>query len=234
MSDIRNYAIILAAGKGSRMESEVAKQFLILHEKPVLCYSIDSFLLADKELKLIIVFPPDLLHTGKSILRQYYPDKDFIVTTGGETRFHSVCEGLKQVPIEQSSLILVHDAARCLASPSLVRNCLNQAAIHGSAVPVIPCTDSVRWKDESGNKPLDRSHIFLVQTPQAFKSKWLIAAFRAQYDPAFTDEATVMEHAGHKIHLIEGEVSNIKITRPLDLKLAEFLFNSEAQLKHLS
>jgi 2-C-methyl-D-erythritol 4-phosphate cytidylyltransferase len=233
MGELKKYAIILAAGKGSRMESEVAKQFLILHDKPVLCYSIDSFLNAREEIELIIVFPPDLLHTGKSVLKQYYPEKEFTVTTGGETRFHSVAQGLKEVPSGEDSIILVHDAARCLLSSGLIRNCLQEAAIHGSAVPMVACSDSVRWQDESGNKPLDRSHVFLVQTPQAFKSSILISAFQAGYDPSFTDEATVVEKSGCSIHAIEGEAGNFKITRPLDLKLAELLITSEGQMKRL-
>jgi len=213
------------------MESEVAKQFLMLNDKPVLCYSIDSFLHAGKDIELIIVFPADLLNTGKSVLKQYYPEIEFTVTAGGETRFHSVLQGLKQVPAEVPSLILVHDAARCLVSPALIGKCLREAAIHGSAVPVVSCTDSLRWKDESGNKAIDRNRIFLVQTPQAFKSELLIPAFQAEYEISFTDEATVVEKAGLSIHTIEGEPGNIKITRPLDLKLAEFLFTSESHLK---
>lgn len=231
MTLLKKYAIILAAGKGSRMGSEVAKQFLLLHDRPVLCYSIDSFLNTKEDIELIIVFPPDLLHTGKSVLRQYYPKMDFTITTGGETRFDSVANGLKLVPAEFPSLIMVHDAARCLVSPELIKNCLREADAKGSAVPVVPCSDSVRWQDGSENKPLDRSHIFLVQTPQAFKSELLIPAFRVDYNASFTDEATVVEKAGHKIHTIPGEISNIKITRPLDLKMAELLFKSEEYLK---
>jgi 2-C-methyl-D-erythritol 4-phosphate cytidylyltransferase len=140
---------------------------------------------------------------------------------GGETRFLSVRNGLKLV--EQESVVGVHDGVRCLASVGLVRRCFEQAMRLGSAIPVVDCKDSVRWVDGEGSRPLDRSRIKLVQTPQTFLSGVLLDAFEKVDGALFTDEATVVEAAGQAVQLVEGEVSNIKITLPADLLYAERL-----------
>jgi 2-C-methyl-D-erythritol 4-phosphate cytidylyltransferase len=215
------YAVILAAGKGSRMQSETPKQFLLLRGKPLIYYSIQSFAAAFSEIKLIIVLPPDQLEKTSGMVQELFPDIDFVFTGGGDTRFHSVKNGLSVIPKGKEAVVLVHDAARCLISPELIRNCAIAAEKNGSAIPAIPCSDSIRWVEENGNHPLDRSKVRLVQTPQAFSSGLILPAFQADYLPSFTDEATVVEHMGEVVKLIDGDPRNIKVTQPEDLLLAE-------------
>lgn len=207
------------------MQADTPKQFLLLRGKPLLYHSIKAFMTALPEIRFIVVLPPDHLEHGKQMVTEMFPSVEFIFSAGGETRFHSVQNGLKMISKEMESIILVHDSARCLVSPGLVKRCALAAEKDGSAIPVIPCSDSVRWVEGNGNHPLDRSHIRLVQTPQAFSSRIILPAFSADYLPSFTDEATVVEHMGEVVNLIEGDAGNIKVTRPEDLALAEALMS---------
>ena len=138
---------------------------------------------------------------------------------GGETRFHSVKNGLSLV--NERAVVFVHDAVRCLLSPSLITRCFEQAKQQGSAIPVITAKDSIRLLTTTGNQSLNREQVMLVQTPQVFLSDWILPAFEVTYESSFTDEASVVEKSGRPIHLIAGEVSNIKITEPVDLLIAE-------------
>ncbi|HXB09747.1 MAG TPA: 2-C-methyl-D-erythritol 4-phosphate cytidylyltransferase, partial [Puia sp.] len=138
---------------------------------------------------------------------------------GGETRFHSVKNGLGFVG--EGSVVAVHDGVRCLATVGLVQRCFEEAERAGSAIPVVDCKDSVRWVEKEGSSPMDRGRIKLVQTPQVFLSRVLLEAFEGRDGAGFTDEATVVEAAGHVVHLVEGEIHNIKITSPFDLLVAE-------------
>ncbi|MFI5202848.1 MAG: 2-C-methyl-D-erythritol 4-phosphate cytidylyltransferase, partial [Flavobacteriales bacterium] len=142
------------------------------------------------------------------------------VVEGGEERFYSVRNAVEKLP--KQGVALVHDAVRPLVSKETVKRVLSMAQTDGAAVPVIPVSDSVRMVNEVANYPVDRSKLFLVQTPQGFRNELLKEAYRQPFSPEFTDDATVVEKAGHMIHLVEGNRENIKITQPSDLKLAEF------------
>ncbi|MGE5108444.1 MAG: 2-C-methyl-D-erythritol 4-phosphate cytidylyltransferase [Sphingobacteriales bacterium] len=216
---MKTYAVIVAGGTGKRMEKETPKQFLLLKGKPVLYYTIQSFLKAYADLQVILVLPFEYMDMGTEIIDAYFDKKRIQVVAGGETRFHSVKNGLSL--IEEESIIFVHDGVRCLVSTDLIKRCYNAALEQGSAVPVIGCSDSVRMITANGNRLLDRTTIRLVQTPQTFHSKILLAAFKIDYKERFTDEANVAEAFGIAINLIEGEETNIKITKPIDLFLAE-------------
>ena len=141
------------------------------------------------------------------------------MTVGGETRFHSVQNGLKL--IEEESIIFVHDGVRCLVSEELIQRCYAAALETGSAIPAVECRDSVRIITEEGNDPVDISKLRLVQTPQTFHSKILLPAFAIYYKAWFTDEANVVEAFGLKVTLVQGDDTNIKITNPMDLVIAE-------------
>ena len=141
------------------------------------------------------------------------------MTTGGETRFHSVQNGLKH--IKKHSIIFVHDGVRCLLTPDLVRRCYYAAVDKGNAIPAITATDTIRIETVNGNVQIDRDKVRMIQTPQAFFSELVKSAFEQDFHESFTDEASVVEKLGVKINLIEGESTNIKITRPLDLMIAE-------------
>ncbi len=218
------YAIIVAGGTGSRMGGNFPKQFMLLKDKPVLYYSLKTFLDAFSDLQIILVLPVAFTDMGQEIIDAWF-DKDRIrVTTGGDTRFQSVKNGLQLV--EEESIIFVHDAVRCLVSIDLVHRCYEVALQTGSAVPVILSKDSVRVINEEGSEAIDRTKIVLVQTPQTFHSKILLPAYQIDYKDKFTDEATVVEAYGLKISLTAGEETNIKITRPIDLMIAEKYLNT--------
>ncbi len=216
---MQKYAVIVAGGSGKRMGTEIPKQFLLLKGKPVLYYTIQAFQNAFSDIKIILVLPEEHLELGREIVDGYFDASNIMITQGGETRFHSVSNGLKL--IEEESIIFVHDGVRCLVSTDLIQRCYNTALETGSAVPVIDCRDSVRKITEEGNEPVDRNSLKLVQTPQTFHSKILLSAFAIDYKERFTDEANVVEAFGLKITLVQGEDSNIKITNPVDLIIAE-------------
>ena len=216
---MQKYAVIVAGGSGKRMGTEIPKQFLLLNGKPVLYYTIEAFLKAFAEIKIILVLPEEHLELGKEIVDGYFDAKQIQITQGGETRFHSVSNGLKL--IEEESIIFVHDGVRCLVSDELIHRCYQTAMETGSAIPVIDCKDSVRMITADGNEPVDRTKLKLVQTPQTFHSKILLPAFAIDYKERFTDEANVVEAFGLKVTLVQGEDTNIKITNPVDLMIAE-------------
>lgn len=216
---MQKYAIIVAGGNGKRMESDTPKQFLLLKDKPVLFYTINVFLKAFDDLQIILVLPVDFTEMGREIIDGYFDKERIRITAGGDTRFQSVKNGLQL--IEDESIIFVHDGVRCLLSADLIKRCYAQAIETGSAIPAISSKDSVRLITEEGNEAIDRSKVKLIQTPQTFHSKILLPAFNIDYKDKFTDEATVVEAFGLKVFLLEGEENNIKITRPVDMHIAE-------------
>jgi 2-C-methyl-D-erythritol 4-phosphate cytidylyltransferase len=223
------YAIIVAGGTGSRMGSDLPKQFMLLKDKPVLYYSLKTFLEAYDDLEIILILPAAFTNIGEEIIDAYFDKERIKIAFGGETRFQSVKNGLKLV--EKESIVFVHDAVRCLASADLVRRCYELAMETGTAVPVIPSKDSVRLLSDDDNGVVDRNKVMLVQTPQAFHSKILLPAFDIDYKDKFTDEATVVEAYGLRISLAEGEETNIKITKPIDLVIAENLLDHSSPLR---
>ncbi|HET7117604.1 MAG TPA: 2-C-methyl-D-erythritol 4-phosphate cytidylyltransferase [Hanamia sp.] len=216
---MRKIALIVAGGNGSRMNTDIPKQFLLLKNKPVLYYSIKAFLDTYEDMKVILVLPSDHIGKGQEIIDGYFDAAKFKITSGGRTRFHSVKNGLSLIE-KEDAIIFVHDGVRCLLSTNLIKECYQTALALGSAVPAVSCTDSVRMVTNAGNKILDRKKIKLIQTPQTFHSKILLPAFAIDYKEKFTDEATVVEAFGLKVNLIEGEINNIKITKPEDLVMA--------------
>ncbi|PZP52398.1 MAG: 2-C-methyl-D-erythritol 4-phosphate cytidylyltransferase [Pseudopedobacter saltans] len=214
------YAIIVAGGSGSRMESKVPKQFLLVNDKPLLFYTIKIFLDTYEDLKAIVLLPKDYLEQVASLFDGL--DLSRIKwEEGGQTRFHSVKNGLKHV--DKESIVFVHDGVRCMVSNSLIEKCYEAALQYGNAIPAVNATDSIRMEDSGINKSVDRNKIFIVQTPQTFQSNILIDAFNKEYDPLFTDEASVVESMNINIHLVTGEYQNIKVTRPIDLLIVEHL-----------
>lgn len=218
---MKKFAVIVAGGSGSRMNSSTPKQFLLLNGKPVLYYTLHTFLEAYDDLEVILVLPEEYSAAGKEIVDAFFDRNRIKTAFGGRTRFHSVQNGLQLV--HEESIVFVHDAVRCLVSVDLVHRCYEAALENGSAIPVIDCKDSVRSVTEDGNEALERDSIKLVQTPQTFHSKILLPAFNIDYKDKFTDEATVVEAFGLKVKLVEGEENNFKITRPIDMLIAEKL-----------
>ena len=216
---MRKYAIIVAGGSGTRMGGTLPKQFMLLKDKPVLYYTLKTFLEAYDDLQVILVLPVEYTDMGQEIIDAYFDKERVRITAGGDTRFQSVKNGLSLV--EEESIIFVHDGVRCLLSKDLIHRCYQQAVETGTAIPAIASKDSIRLLTEEGNEAYDRNKVMLVQTPQTFHSKILLPAFQIDYKDKFTDEATVVEAFGMKVSLVEGEENNMKITRPVDLLVAE-------------
>jgi 2-C-methyl-D-erythritol 4-phosphate cytidylyltransferase len=225
---MKKYAVIVAGGAGTRMNSAVPKQFLMLKGKPVLYYCVQAFLTAYEDCKIILVLPEEHIAAGQEIIDAFFDYNRIQIAIGGRTRFHSVQNGLALIE-EEDSVIFVHDAVRSLISIDLIKRCYDAVSEFGSAIPVIDCKDSVRILLEDGNEVMDRNIIKLVQTPQAFHGKILLPAYRIDYKDKFTDEATVAEAFGLKVTLVQGDENNIKITNTVDLLIAESILNSTMQ-----
>lgn len=217
----KKIAIIVAGGTGQRMGSVVPKQFLDIQGKPILLHTIDQFVAAFSDIQLVVVLPEAYIQEGKELLTKNGFTKNIVFVAGGDTRFQSVKNGLSQV--KESAIVFVHDAVRCLLTPALIQRCYQQALEKGSAIPAVNSTDTVRLIKGDLNEVFDRESVMLIQTPQTFQSDLLLAAFNQTFDPSFTDEANVVEAAGSPVHLVDGEFENIKITRPLDLAIAEYI-----------
>lgn len=220
---MKKYAVIVAGGSGTRMGNALPKQFLELCGKPVLLHSIEKFLNALYDIEIIVVSHPAFIDKTKALIQPLPDAQKITVVPGGETRFHSVKNGLQQV--KEASVVFVHDGVRCMVSASLIHCCYEQALTKGSAIPAVSITDSVRLVDGNTTKVIDRNLLKAIQTPQTFRSEIILPAFEQAYSDSFTDEATVVESAGHEVFLIEGEKENIKITVPSDLIIAEHLLN---------
>ncbi len=217
---MKKYAVIVAGGVGKRMNSDLPKQFMLLLGKPVLYYTIRAFLQSFPDLVIILVLPEDHIEKGKELVDAYFDPTRIMFISGGETRFHSVRNGVTLAP--EDSIIFVHDGVRCLVTPQLIRYCYDSAVEHGSAIPCVLLKDSVRQVVPTGTVSLDRSKLKAIQTPQCFHSKLLLPALtNIEFKEKFTDEATVVESYGIELHLMEGEDTNIKITTPVDMMLAE-------------
>lgn len=215
------YAVIVAGGSGQRMGTAVPKQFLQLCGKPVLYWSIKAFMDALPGVNIILVLPANQISMAQIVLQAFPERIDLTIVAGGDTRFASVVAGVRQVP--EIAVVLVHDGARPLVSTELIRRCYEGAVAHECAIPVVPVTDSIRREDAHGSEAIGREDLRIVQTPQAFDAALLQAALRQPYQASFTDEATVVESFGAKVQLVAGERSNLKITTPEDLIIAEAL-----------
>jgi 2-C-methyl-D-erythritol 4-phosphate cytidylyltransferase len=218
---MKKIAIIVAGGSGSRMGSQLPKQFILLREKPVLYYTLKAFLDAYADMQVILVLPGDYIEMGREIIDAWFDPERIQITEGGDTRFQSVRNGLQLV--QEEAIIFVHDGVRCMLSQDLIHRCYQTALETGTAVPAIASKDSVRILTSEENEAVDRNQVRLIQTPQTFHSKILLPAFQIDYKDKFTDEATVVEAFGIKITLVEGEEANIKLTLPVDMVLAEKL-----------
>ena len=217
----KKIAIIVAGGTGQRMGSVVPKQFLEIQGKPILLHTIDQFVAAFSDIQLVVVLPEGYIQEGKDLLAKNGFTKNIVFVAGGDTRFQSVKNGLAQV--SESAIVFVHDAVRCLLTPALIQRCYQQAMENGSAIPAVSSTDTVRLVKGDKNELFDRENVMLIQTPQTFQSELLLSAFNQAYKASFTDEANVVEANGNPVYLVDGEFENIKITRPLDLAIAEYI-----------
>lgn len=242
-----NYAIIVAGGKGLRMGTDTPKQFLPVGGLPVLMHTIRSFRNYDNGMHIILVLPKHQQEYWHRLCREYSFTEDIEIADGGETRFHSVRNGLALIPNDATGVVGVHDGVRPFVSGGTIHRAYKEAATSGAAVPVIPVVDTLRhlfklevpdivydmspdtafkMGGEVHSETVPRDEYRIVQTPQAFSIQLLKEAYRQEYCNAFTDDASVVERQGHETALVEGNTENIKITTPFDLAVAEVILNN--------
>ncbi|MDH6341319.1 2-C-methyl-D-erythritol 4-phosphate cytidylyltransferase [Parabacteroides sp. PFB2-12] len=226
---MERFIIIVAGGKGLRMGADLPKQFIPLDGKPLLMHTLEAFNRWDESAEIILVLPEDHQDYWRMLCKEIGTTITHVIVNGGETRFHSVKNGLKYIAEElgfsperkKKALVAIHDGVRPFPSSEVIDNCFNSAEKEGNAIPVIPIVDSIRQVTEEGNFPMDRADFYAVQTPQVFHSDLIIEAYRQDYSPRFTDDASVAEAMGAAIHLVPGNRENIKITTPFDLLIAK-------------
>ncbi len=216
---MQKYAVIVAGGSGLRMGADKPKQFLLLRGKPILYHTLQQFLKAFPDLIIYLVLPHDFLLEGQELIQEFGAIANIQLVVGGATRFHSVQNGLHK--ITEPGIVFVHDGVRCLLTEGLIKHCYEQALEKGSAIPAVAATDSIRIVNAMGSHVVNRDLVRIIQTPQTFQTNLLLPVFETDYQDSFTDEATVLEASGQQVYLIEGEYNNIKITRPVDLVIAE-------------
>ncbi len=217
---MKKTAIIVAGGSGSRMKSDIPKQFLPLAGRPILMHTIARFHKFDSQMKIVVVLPENQLDFWSELCNQHQFAIPHDVVVGGQTRFHSVLNGLTNSALE--GVVAVHDGVRPLVAIETLRRCFALADESGAAIPVMQSKESVRVLDEHGrSRAVDRTTIRLVQTPQVFRAEVLLEAYQQPYNQLFTDDASVVEAAGYEVALTEGNSENIKLTTPDDLLFAE-------------
>ena len=218
-----DYIIIVAGGKGLRMGTDIPKQFLPIGGKPVLMRTLERFRAYSADLQIILVLPEAQQDYWHQLCAEYHFDVEYTLANGGQTRFHSVQNGLAKVPDDAIGVVGVHDGVRPFPSIEVIRNCYTTAREKKAVIPVIPVLETVRHLEGEQSKTVPRDAYRLVQTPQTFDIQLLKAANRQPYNDGFTDDASVVEAFGYNITLVEGNRENIKITTPYDLKIAEVL-----------
>ena len=218
-----DYIIIVAGGKGLRMGSDIPKQFLPIGGKPVLMRTLERFREYSKDIQIILVLPEAQQAYWHQLCQEYHFDVEYTLANGGQTRFHSVQNGLAKVPDDAIGVVGVHDGVRPFPSIEVIRNCYTTAREKKAVIPVIPVVETVRHLEGEQSNTVPRDAYRLVQTPQTFDIQLLKAANRQPYNDGFTDDASVVEAFGYNITLVEGNRENIKITTPYDLKIAEVL-----------
>jgi len=215
------YAVIVAGGSGKRMGAEIPKQYLEIAGKPVLMHTIEKFKAFNESIEIITVLPEDQLRFWAELQKKHSFSIPHTLVKGGKTRFFSVRNGLKFV--ETPSLVAIHDGVRPFVSIETIKRCFDTAVNLGNAIPVIPPSDSFRMLTEKSSSSINRLLLRQVQTPQVFRSELIKKAYLQDYIPEFTDDASVLEKAGIKINLVDGNRENLKITNPEDLIISAAL-----------
>ncbi len=226
MDNTHFFAIIVAGGSGKRMNTEIPKQFLLLKGKPVIMHSIETFYRNPHQPAIIVVLNQNDIALWEQLVTEHDFNIPHTVVAGGAERFHSVKNGLDLID-DREAIVAVHDAVRPLVTEKTISNCYQTALKSGNAVAAVPSKDSVRLVKNGKSEALDRKAVYLVQTPQTFKLSQLKTAYQQTYNSFFTDDASVVEHAGFTINLEAGDDVNFKITFKTDLKLAESVLAGE-------
>jgi 2-C-methyl-D-erythritol 4-phosphate cytidylyltransferase len=214
-------AIIVAGGKGERMNADIPKQFLEIQGKPILMHTLEAFMNFDASLQLILVLPAAQFEFWETLCKKHALNIPHQIVAGGQTRFQSVKNGLDAVKVP--ALVAIHDGVRPLVSKETISRCFDAAAKFGAAIPTMDSIESIRFVDANGSKSVDRTAYKMVQTPQVFDAELLRKAYEQEFSALFTDDASVVEAMGATVHLVDGNRENIKITTEFDLIVAERL-----------
>lgn len=214
--------VIVAGGKGLRAGGEIPKQFQPIGGKPILMRTAETFYNFDYRMRIVIVLPEEFRFFWEELCEKHSFRIPHSIVSGGETRFHSVKNGLEE--IQKDEIVGIHDAARPFIPKEVIGRCYQEAFdFRCGVIPVIEEKNSVRILTAYESKALDRKKIRVVQTPQVFPADLLKNAYETPYREEFTDDASVAEDSGIQIKLVKGDERNIKITTPLDLKFADYL-----------
>ena len=219
--------IIVAGGSGRRMGGALPKQFMMLDNEPILARSINRMHEALPAAEIVVVLPEEHVELWKNIAARF-DVACHKIALGGKERFHSVKNGLAALS-DEVSIVGIHDAVRPLASKKLIIKLFLEAENSTAVIPVVAPIDSYRIVEGDDSRIIDRSALRMVQTPQLFQAEALRKAYEQPFSATFTDDASVMEAAGHKVTLVEGERENIKITTPSDMLIAEAIINAESE-----
>jgi 2-C-methyl-D-erythritol 4-phosphate cytidylyltransferase len=220
---LKKYAIIVAGGSGTRMGTDIPKQFLEIKGKPVLMHSMNRFFNFDSNINIIVVLPKHQIEYWQKLCIAHSFIVPHQIVKGGTERFYSVKNGLDMV--DQNSLVAIHDAVRPLVSKQTINDAFESALQCGSGIPAVAMNESIRQFNGENNFAVNRSNYKIIQTPQCFASSAILRAFNQGYKAEFTDDATVLEAAGNKVYLTKGNIENIKITTPHDLIIAASLLD---------
>lgn len=231
---MQQFAIIVAGGKGSRMNAEIPKQFIEVQGLPILMRTLRQFYSTSETIQLILVLPTFQRNYWEELKKKYAFQIPHQVVNGGDSRYQSVKNGLDSIA-ETEGLVAIHDGVRPFITPSIINQSFEIAKEKGNAIVSMPLKDSIRQVKDETNKAVPRQEFCIIQTPQTFQLSLIKAAFRHGELPIFTDDATVLEYDDHTIQLIDGDYRNIKITTPEDLQVADvFAQQFDAQLKSLT
>ena len=220
--------IIVAGGAGRRMGGALPKQFMMLEQQPILARSINRIHEALPKAEIVVVLPAEHVELWRNMAARFDVARHKIAI-GGKERFHSVKSGLAALS-DGVRTIAVHDAVRPLASKKLIIRLVLATEKHDAVIPVVAPADSYRTVEGNDSKIIDRSTLRMVQTPQLFRAEALRKAYEQEFSESFTDDASVVEAAGYKVALEEGERENFKITTPLDIILARAIITAEGEM----
>ncbi|UIR57024.1 2-C-methyl-D-erythritol 4-phosphate cytidylyltransferase [Sphingobacterium sp. SRCM116780] len=222
----QNFVLIVAAGKGSRMQSDLPKQYLLLHNKPVLMHTIEQFYASKTQPQIIVALHPEMEGFWESLCQEYQFHIPHAITYGGSSRFQTVKKGIayiKNLQLQSDHCaIAVHDAARPLIAIETIDAAFEKVKEGKAVVVAKQSTDSVRLTTANKSEAIDRNIVWLVQTPQIFEASLLERAYQQEEEVTFTDDASVVEKLGNFIEIVQGHYTNIKITYPEDIEIAQF------------
>jgi 2-C-methyl-D-erythritol 4-phosphate cytidylyltransferase len=217
---MQKVALIVAGGKGDRMNTDIPKQFLILNGTPILIHTLKQFSHFEE---IVLVLPYSQFEYWRELCSTYNFTQKHILVAGGTSRFYSVKNGLEQ--IDENSVIAIHDGVRPLISTKLIDSLITKTKNGVGIIPIVPLKDSIRKVEGENSTHLDRSNLYKVQTPQCFLSKDIKDAYTQEFSDTFKDDASVFEAKGRgRITTLLGEEKNLKITTKEDLTIAnEFM-----------